>query len=126
MARGDLSSILLTTRFKRELLNFMFNEPTLSYGIKLGYKINGIGSTIYTPEQTINDFKTPASLSDPTIKIGGFMIEEPFPANAHIVEIQLLYATNVITKTILSGEDIIVFEEEELLYIDNLVVSIGG
>lgn len=126
MARGDIISFELEPDGKKELLNYTFAGSSLSYYIELGYQIGGTGSVISTAQQNINSVRT---LSDGTsgVSFGGFVMNDPLPANAYVTQVIIGYGTtNDLIRIELTGGDRIIFTEEALLFIEKIEIGAVG
>ncbi len=124
MARGDLVNFSLTNRGKEELLRFMFVSSGVTYNIRVGYQIGGSGVITYTPQQSFNAFRTSPTTANPTVSLGGFLIEEPIPSNAYITRIEIMDGSSAMLVVTLTGNDRKIFTETALLYVENITINV--
>lgn len=125
MARGDITALTISADGAAELLNYVFSKTATTYNIRVGYQINGVGTTIFTTRQSINSFKS-AATSSKGITIGGFAITDPIPEDAHLNRIEISIGTTNIFVIRLTSTDVIIFDEEALLFVENISIGVQG
>ena len=123
MARGEKISFSFSQTGARRLMSSIFTPKTVN--MRVGYKINNTGTYQFTDYTSVTFVET-----DWGVKISNVILEDVIPVDAYIRSFEFRYpGGNRFFRLSLAENgttDMIIFEEQGLLFIEELEIVAGG
>ena len=122
MARGEKISFSLSQSGAKVLMSRIFDPKTVN--MRVSYKINNTGTTQFSENTSVTFVET-----DWGVKISNVILEDVIPENAYIRSFEFVFNQDIFFRLSLAENgttDMIIFEEQGLLFIEELEIIAGG
>lgn len=122
MARGEKISFSLSQSGAKVLMSRIFDPKTVN--MRVSYKINNTGTTQFSENTSVTFVET-----DWGVKISNVILEDVIPENAYIRSFEFVFNQDIFFRLSLAENgttDMIIFEEQGLLFIEELEIVAGG